>query len=264
MSNESKTLVLQSHATPLPFPFLQICLESVAEWARERGYKHQIIGDELFNDLSPELLDKTRNQTLIATDLGRLHWMQRYLIQGWQQVLWLDSDVLVIEPAALRLPQADFAVGREHWVTIENGKLRTRTKVHNAALFATARSRALPFYLESATRLVLANQGRMSPQFVGPKLLTALHNVVQFPVLETVNMLPISVAQELIGAEAGGLSPAGAALQRFQRAWVQPPAALNLCCSSVRSGHINEPAMRALAQGLVRDPQGVLGLPPLA
>lgn len=238
------TLILQSQRSPLPYPFLDRCLASVREWAAKAGFDYQFLGDELFQFLRPEVLEKTRNRILIGTDIARLQWLQHLLTQGYERVVWLDADVLIFAPDALQLPVQSFAVGRETWVQAGSKGPVVHRKVHNAFLQASAEDSALPFYLQSAERLVLANTGGMPDQFVGPKLLTALHNVVQFPVFELVNMLPPSVALDRLGS-------GGAYLTRYHQAYSQPPAALNLCSSAVASGELSEEQMNTLVSLLL-------------
>ncbi len=238
------TLIVQSQRAPLPYRFLERCLASVREWTENAGFDYQFLGDELFQFLAPQVLDKTRGRVLIATDIARLQWLQHLLAQGYERVVWLDADVLIFAPDALQLPEQSFAVGRETWVQAGPKGPVLHRKVHNAFLQAAAGDSALPFYLQSAQHLVLANTGGMPDQFVGPKLLTALHNVVQFPVCELVNMLPPSVALDRLGK-------GGPYLTRYHQAYTQAPAALNLCSSAVASGELSEAQMNRLVSLLL-------------
>jgi hypothetical protein len=67
-------------------------------------------------------------------------------------------------------------------------KLRAYVKVRNAFLMFRKGNHFLDFYTATAQRLLRLNQGSMPPQFIGPKLLTALHNVAICPVMETAGM----------------------------------------------------------------------------
>ena len=70
------TLVLQSHRNPLPFPWIQACLDSVRRWADANSFDYRFIGDELFDSVAESLLYKTAQQRVITTDLARLHALQ--------------------------------------------------------------------------------------------------------------------------------------------------------------------------------------------
>jgi hypothetical protein len=239
-SGMKQTLVIQSHRSPLPFPWIARCLASVRDWCAESRFEYRFLGDELFEGVSAELLSKTRGQPVIAADLARLLVLQDALEDGWQTVVWLDADFLVFDPAAFVLPATDCAVGREVWVQQDrHGKLRVYRKVHNALLMFRQGNSLLDFYADTARRLLSRNQGTMPPQYLGPKLLTALHNIALLPVLENAGMLSPLVCRDLI---RGG----GAALDLFVEHSTQPLAAANLCVSSCERGELTGDEMEQL------------------
>ncbi|MFP6781801.1 MAG: hypothetical protein VCB59_08895 [Gammaproteobacteria bacterium] len=108
----------------------------------------------------------------------------------------------------------------------------SHTKVHNAFLMFERDNVFLDFYIDAATRLVDLNTGTMSPQYIGPKFLTGIHNVAQCPVLETAGMLSPLV----INAVEKGSGPA---LELFRRRSPRPIAAANLCDSLCASGELS-------------------------
>lgn len=220
------TLVVQSHRNPLPSRWLEKCMDSVRVWANMQNFDYQFMGDELFADVPEPLMEKTRTQRVVATDLARLLVLRSYLEQGYQRVVWCDADLLIFQPESLVLPSVDFAVGREVWIQSDgmNGRPKAYIKVHNAFMLFSAGNAFLDFYIDSATRMLSLHEGRFVPQFIGPKLLTALHNILHFPVIESVGMLSPSVAQDLV---AGG----GSSLDMFLTRSPAMPAAVNMCGS---------------------------------
>ena len=70
----------------------------------------------------------------------------------------------------------------------------------------------------------MLNAGGFPPQFIGPKFLTAQHNIMQLPLIETLGMASPAVLRNL--AEGGGEA---LSLQRAEQPW--PLAAVNLCSS---------------------------------
>lgn len=222
------TLVLQSHRLPLPGRWLEPCLASVRAWAAGRGFAYRFEGDELLHRLPDDLRARTSGQTAIAADLARLSALGEALDAGYRRAVWIDADTLVIDPTRLNLPATDYALGREVWIQPAGarGRLRAYVKVHNAFLLFAAGNPFLSFYRHAAERIVRAHQGPMVPQLVGPKLLTALHNLIECPVAESAGMLSPAVARDLV---AGG----GPALDLFLARSPVPPAALNLCGSLV-------------------------------
>jgi len=240
------TLVLQSHRDPLPQPWLQACLDSVAGWARQNGFDYRFIGDELFDPLDPDLRPRLASRPVIASDLARLLWLRRDLEDGFDRVVWCDADFLVFDAPALVLPGDEFALGRETWVQRDSrDRWRVHRKVHNAFLMFCRGNTFLEFYIDTAARLLRLNEGGMPPQFIGPKLLTALHNIAHFPVLEQAGMLSPPVLRDLLdgGGEALDLLCAHSPLA---------PAGVNLCASLVEGEGIDADRMARVIDALLR------------
>ena len=236
----SATLVIQSHRVPLHYAWLQPCLDSVANWARARGYDYRFVDDRIFDLLEPELADKLEGQAVIASDLARLRSLQQGLVEGYDCVIWCDADFLIFNADAFVLPQAEFALGREVWIQPDaDGKLRSYIKVHNAFLMFRQGNHLLNFYTDTAQRLLVRNEGRMPPQFIGPKLLTALHNIASFPVMETAAMLSPAVIYDL-------LAGAGEALELFKRKSPVAPAGANLSSSLTEREGLTDAHMELL------------------
>ncbi len=242
-----KTLVLQSHRQPLPHAWLSDCLRSVKNWAIDHGYDYHFMGDELFDYLPEDLLEKTRSQRVIATDLARLKALQVFLRLTYDTVIWCDADFLLFAPERWVLPVESYALGREVWIQAREAEgsriLKAHIKVHNAFMIFCRGNAFLDFYTETAARLLTLNQGSMPPQFIGPKLLTAIHNIAQCPVLESMGMLSPLVVQDLI---QGG----GAALELFRQRSKQSLTGANLCSSMVEKGELSDQEMIAVIERL--------------
>ena len=104
----------------------------------------------------------------------------------------------------------------------------------------------LDFYLATAERLLRLNKGSMPPQFIGPKLLTAIHNIALCPVMETAGMLSPMVMRDCL---AGG----GDALQLFRQKSALAPAGANLSSSLSLSEGLLETDMNKLIDLLLAD-----------
>jgi hypothetical protein len=241
----STTLVIQSHRDPLPFEWLRLCLDSVTSWAQNNQFEIRFLGDELFDLIEPALFKKIGAQTVIASDLARLKILQQGLAEGYDRVIWCDADFLIFDPGQFLLPDSDFAVGREIWVQQDKSeKLRTYNKVHNAFLMFGRGNHFLDFYCDAAERLLRLNQGRMAPQFIGPKLLTALHNIIQCPVMEAAGMLSPLVMHDLIEGQ-------GAALSLFRKQSPSAIAGANLSSSLTEREGFSEMEMETLIKQLI-------------
>ena len=234
------TLVIQSHRSPLPYRWIERCLDSVRDWCAMRGYEYRFTGDELFDCLPASIAGKTQVQTVIATDLARLLTLQEALNRGYDTVVWMDADFLIFDPSRFRLPDQPYAVGREVWVQHDrHGRLKSYKKIHNAFLMFLRGNSFLDFYADTAQRLLRLNKGPVPPQFIGPKLLTALHNVARLPVLESAGMLSPMVIRDILTGE-------GSALDLFVQDSPQPIAAANLCVSSCDRDEVSDREMEYL------------------
>jgi len=194
----------------------------VKAWAHTAGFDYRFLGDELFAPI-PERLQA---QPVVASDLARLLALRRALEEGYEAAVWCDADFLVFAPGRLTLPAETYAVGREVWIE-DRGRGQTpraRVKVHNAFLLFRRGNAFLDFCIHAVERLLAAHPGPYPPQFLGPKLLTALHNIVGFPVAERAAMLSPPVIRDLV---AGG----GPCLDLFRERSTEPPAGANLCAS---------------------------------
>jgi len=229
----SSTLVIQSHRSPLPYPWLERCLDSVRYWCKLNEYDYHFISNELFDNVPEDVKVKLKSQRVILTDLARLTVLKKALQKGYITTVWLDADFIIFDPENFVLPDTSYAVGREVWVQYGvHNKLKIYKKVHNAILMFRQGNSFLDFYMETAENLIRKNEGSMPPQFIGPKLLTALHNVAHFPVMESAGMLSPWVIKDMV---QGG----GEALQWFLR---QSPAAIsgaNLCTSSIEKHELS-------------------------
>ncbi len=266
----SQTLVIQSHREPLAHSWLAPCIASVKSWAQQQAYDYHFIGDEIFDTLPAWVLEKTQSQKVIATDLARLKCLQHFLTVGYQRVIWLDADFLIFAPGDFQLPEQDalpegYALGREVWVQPKTTgqepannkalKFKAYKKVHNAFLLFDAqfgqRNSFLDFYHAHAERLLkkisgALNDGQVSmpPQFIGPKLLTALHNVLQCPVQENAGMLSPWVINDILAGD-------GPALKLFRDKSPQPLAGANLCSSLSNSDDLTDRSLEKLVEQLL-------------
>lgn len=248
-------LVIQSHRDPLPASWYARCIESVERWAEKQGFSYQWLGDELFELLDRDLKDKLSKQPVVASDLARLLALERGLAEGHDRVMWVDADVLVLDPVKLSLPEAGALFGREVWVQrTDEGRLKVYKKVHNAVMAFARHDPVLPFYRHAAERILRRYQGSMVPQLIGPKFLTLLHNAIGFEVMETAAMLSPAVVRDLL---AGG----GAALARFLEESTATPLAVNLCGSAVSHGELSEMELTALVDRLARDARLLQSVP---
>jgi hypothetical protein len=212
-----------------------------------RTFDYRFIGDELFAPMDEDLRSRTRQQPVVAADLARLLALRAALDEGYDVAVWCDADFLCFAPQQLSLPATDFGLGREVWVQHrrdQSSTLRAYVKVHNAFMFFRRDNTFLEFYIGAAQRLIRANAGTFSPQFLGPKFLTAIHNIAACPVVETAGMISPLVMADL--ARGGGQ-----ALDLFVEKSPRPIAAANLCASLNASGEVDDTLIEKVIQQLL-------------
>lgn len=207
------------------------CLASVEGWATSRGFDYRFHGDEALR-LTPDWYrQKLADRTPIVADLSRLLLIQQALEGGYQQACWIDADVLLFAPDRLQLNyHQSCAFGREYWVEItERGRLKVRRNVHNAICAFKVGCPTLPFLIHATKRIIRrADPAHIAPQMVGPKLLSALHNIVGFDLIESVGAFSPAIVREL-ELEPG--SEHGPAVRKLLEVTPQALAGANLCAS---------------------------------
>jgi len=221
-----KTVVYQSQRLKDRPPWLEECLTSVRSWSEEAGFAYRFYGDEIFDRVPAWYRDQTAAYPQIATDLGRLRLARELLDEGYERTIWLDADVLVFDPEKFRINVvAGSAFGREVWVQ-GNGKggLKAYRNIHNAVALFCRDDTFLDFYAAACEQIIKRAEGGLPPQIVGTKLLTALHNIIGFHLIDTVAMASPPVTRDI--ASGGGV-----ALDRLSRELDTVPAAVNLCSS---------------------------------
>jgi hypothetical protein len=222
-----KTMVIQSFRTPVP-EWIEVCLASVRQWAANKDFEYRFIDDSIFDVVPAWYMQKVKGKLQVATDYARLVLLHRALQEeGFDQAIWIDADVLVLDTQWQPQFKGTCAFGLEVWIQKDsNGRqLRARTNVHNAVCFFRKNCVVLPFLVHTVESLMKrVDAGHISPQFVGPKLLNALHALAEFELLPEAGALSPLVADDI-------LAGAGEALDLFRNTRQQAPAALNLCAS---------------------------------
>ncbi len=206
--------------------WIERCIESIAGWARHAGFHHRLIGDELFDYLGADFRGLVAVDPVVASDLARLEAL-RHALGDYDTVVWCDADFIVFDPTRFVLPDEPFCVGREIWVEEHpqrQGRLRAFKQVHNALLMFRRGNPFLGYYIYCCRRILARYPEPAVAQTLGPKLLSALHNVAALPVMETAAVLPPRVRTDVLN---GG----GPALSLLRARSAETPAGVNLCRS---------------------------------
>ncbi len=249
------TLVIQSHRVPAPYDWLDTCMHSVRQWCAKNTFEYKFLDDSIFEFLPENIRVKYAGRQVVLSDLARLKAIRFLLSEGYKRVVWLDADMLIFRPDLLVLPAFDelpegYMLGREIWVQARPdnpNKLQAHKKVHNAFLLFDRQNSFLDFYTDQAERMLYMAEQSIPPQFVGPKLLTALHNIIQCPVMESVGVLSPKVIADLLSQ-----GQKNCALNLMLKRATVSLVAANLCGSSVASGEVTNEQMNLLCRILLQ------------
>ncbi len=219
-----RTVILQSWSKAMDTPLLSHCTASVRRWADHIGARYCMLGDALFDYAPDALRTKFAAQPVVLTDLARIHWMLDCLASGADTVIWCDADLFVARPHDFTPLETPHSLGREIWAVPKAGAPKLYRNIHNAYMAARPGDSFLPFYRDAATRLLEAVKPPVVPQFIGPKLLTALHPIAQLCVDDRVGALS---PRALYDAARGG----GPYLSATLNAHTAPLCAVNIARS---------------------------------
>ena len=224
----SETLVIQSYRTENVPAWINSCLGSVEAWASLCGLDYRFFGNEIFQRVPAWYRERAKGCLPVLTDLGRLILVREALGSGVGTVIWVDADILIFDPEKLRVDiDAEYAFSRELWVQPGARGLKVYRNVHNAFCMFRQGNPFLDFYIHACLSVMRRVDSNVPNQIVGTKLLTAMHNIIGFPLVEQVGMASPLVLQDL-SAGAGG-----PALTRLVAKSPVTLRAVNLCGSLV-------------------------------
>ena len=240
-----RVLILQSYRDGEVPAWVSRCLSSVKAWAIEQGYAYSYEGDVLFERLPGWYVAKVDGRKPIAADLARLLWIQEMLLtEDYDVVAWIDADVYVLAPQLFEVnPQTSCIFGYEYWLDDYHKApgFRIHKNVHNAYCAFRPSCAVLPFLIEAVQRMVQrVDPAHIAPQFVGPKLLTSLHNIVGFELEHGFGAMSPQLAMALT-VEADGGAAANEVKRRLDTYRSKLPkaiAAVNLCASLAGKRHV--------------------------
>jgi hypothetical protein len=96
-----RTIVIQSAAATSP-QWVTDCMNSVRVWAMVKNYQYQFLDDNAFFKIirpsEKERVAKMPDKAPLS-DIARVDHAHLLLCRGYDRVIWLDSDVLIVDPS---------------------------------------------------------------------------------------------------------------------------------------------------------------------
>ena len=214
-------------------------MAGVASWAENSRFEYVCYGDEFFDVLPAWYRQKLVGRGPILADLARLIHVRSALKEGYEAVIWCDSDTLIIDPSWQPKTPSHSIFGHELWLQRgKSGHLEIRKQPHNAYLMFTATSPVLDFLIHTVESIIhRADPEHIAPQMVGPKLLKALNTFADFDLEHAAGAMSPMLLDALLSGDSEITS-------YFKEVQVSPPKVMNLCASLVGSDDLDVEKIR--------------------
>lgn len=214
-------------------------MAGVASWAENSRFEYVCYGDEFFDALPVWYRKKLVGRGPILADLARLIHVRSALKQGYEAVIWCDSDTLIIDPSWQPITPSHSIFGHELWLQQgKSGHLEIRKQPHNAYVMFTATSPVLDFLIHAVESIIhRADPEHIAPQMVGPKLLKALNTFADFDLEHAAGAMSPVLLDALLSGDREITS-------YFKEAQLSPPKLMNLCASLVGSDDLDVEKIR--------------------
>ena len=214
-------------------------MASVGQWAESNGFEHVCYGDEFFDVLPTWYRQKLEGRGPILADLARLIHARSALHNGYEAVVWCDSDTLVIDSEWQPTTPTHSIFGHELWLQRDKaGRLEIRKQPHNAYFMFSASNPVLDFLIHTVESIIhRADPEHIAPQMVGPKLLKALNAFANFDLEYSAG----AVSPVLLDALDAGQSEITSYFKEAQKC---APKLMNLCASTTGSHSLDVEKIR--------------------
>jgi hypothetical protein len=239
-----KTVVYQSYRTERVPGWITTCMATVRSWAESSGFEYRFIDDSFFELAPPWFRERCAGEICPVTDLARLVMARDLLASGYDRTVWVDADMLVFAPQALRVDSPEsFAFCFEVWAyRDESGQLQFNRTANNSITVFSKGNAQLDFFIDAALRIG-ASQPHVHKLAIGSRFLTGFVQLVPTPLLTNVGMFSPLLMNDITGDEM--LLPAyGAELPA-------PLACANLCASLVGQAMHGSTAEDSVYQAVV-------------
>jgi hypothetical protein len=221
-----KTVVYQSFRTERVPGWITTCMASARSWAESNGFEYRFV-DDSFLELAPAWYrERCAGEICPVTDLARLVLARDLLQAGYDRTIWVDADILVFAPQALRVDTHEpFAFCFEVWAFRDAaGQLQFRRTANNSITIFSQGNSQLDFFIDTALRIA-ASQPRLHKLAIGARFLTGFVQLVPTPLLNNVGTFSPLLMSDISGEER--------LLVEYGAQLPAPIACANLCGSLV-------------------------------
>lgn len=165
-------------------------MASVQRWAERQDFHYRFLDDHFFSIVPTTYREHVNSQRHLLADYARLLWSQKFLDEGWSQVVWVDADVLITN-FHYRLPQApaNYLLSHEVWLEKNGSEIITYQRVNNAVMMFQSANPFLSFYIHACEQMASTRVGRLNHTDVGTTLLTHMLKPLKTPLIKGLGML---------------------------------------------------------------------------
>ncbi len=225
-----RTIVYQSFRTKDVPVWINLCLESVRQWAQTQGFEYRFYDDRFFDLVPDAVRPRASAYKCLLADYARLVAARNLLAEGWDRAIWVDADALVFAPKEFTIPFTEgYAFSREIWLDrIAFGKPHFKLQVNNAVSVFCRDQKIIDFALDVADAILLSDQ-TLAPTSIGTEFLSKLQRAYHFPLLNNVGIFGPEMARRYLANDGEFLTP-------YLSYQTSPIFADNLCLSHQPAG----------------------------
>ena len=165
-------------------------MSSVQRWAEQQNFHYRFLDDHFFSIVPETYREHVNGQRHLLADYARLLWSQKFLVEGWNQVIWVDADVLITN-LQYRLPRspANYLFSQEIWLEQTDSEILAYQRINNAVMMFQAANPFLHFYIHACEQMATTRSGRLNHTDVGTTLLTHMLKPLKTPLIKGLGML---------------------------------------------------------------------------
>lgn len=165
-------------------------MATVQRWADQQDFHYRFLDDHFFSIVSTTYREHVNGQRHLLADYARLLWSQKFLNEGWRQVVWVDADVLITNfHHQLPQPPANYLFSHEVWLEKSGSEIVTYQRVNNAVMMFQTANPFLNFYIHACEQMAATRVGRLNHTDVGTTLLTHMLKPLKTPLIKGLGML---------------------------------------------------------------------------
>lgn len=225
-----KTLVFQSFRTHEVPEWMNQCMASVKEWASIQGYEYQFLDDHFFSVVPETYRDNVVSQRHLMADYARLLWIKKYLNDGYDRVIWVDADVIILNPHTSP-PDSHTHYLFCHEVWIEHTEaVQAHERINNAIIAMNKENKFLDFYIHACEQMTSTRAGRLRHTDIGTTLLTHILKPLRTPLIQGVAMLSPAMLKAYVDSNLDLIG-------LFEEKMAAPMWAANVCLTFRNTQH---------------------------